>query len=381
MANYLIFFGKSQAFETVAYDESGLVANFDRVIPDFDLLESKWLVIDQPDVKPIFARYNFQVANKSYCLFKSYAFAQAFVGSRIEGSIFGVAILSDSAIGVTKNNLQILKTLLKSFRELCLVKSKFKTPFFAEETKIIWNAFVDQIGFSKIDQGPRSAPSTAPSSPAAVHVKEIDQFGSVPNSSVDGFDRLYFSEDLSFLRRVSAKWNGVIKLFQFDHGQLSLYIEPSRIEPLKGEIKGASADRSSNLAFSETEAQLKRINNQYRQLRARYRKIFVLFIFLAALSFVFLIYRLYGSLFEKENLPKIVTPPAVVVQTTMSAMLVDSVLRDTARINRLQIFMRDFMVVARTRDTLVRRSKRGLLFKKANELGIDSNQLIRVLYK
>jgi hypothetical protein len=54
---YLIFFGKSNSFLSYAYDKNGLVENFDKIFPDFDLLESQLLITDSEDNKDIFAKY------------------------------------------------------------------------------------------------------------------------------------------------------------------------------------------------------------------------------------------------------------------------------------------------------------------------------------
>ena len=79
---YIIFFGKSQSFEFHAFDENGIINDFDSVIKDFELLESKWFTIDRTDNKPILSRYEFNSNNQKFCLLKLYGFAQASGGAR-----------------------------------------------------------------------------------------------------------------------------------------------------------------------------------------------------------------------------------------------------------------------------------------------------------
>ena len=98
MSTYLIFFGKSQDFTTCYYDRDNPIHDFNSVIKDFDLLESKIFTVDDLKNKEILSRYFFTAQGKNYCLLKLYSFAQAYSGNRIAGSIYGVGLLSDKAI-------------------------------------------------------------------------------------------------------------------------------------------------------------------------------------------------------------------------------------------------------------------------------------------
>ena len=53
MKTYLFFFGKSQDFTFEVFDEFGKVNDFNKIIKDFDLLESEYFNID--DINKIFS--------------------------------------------------------------------------------------------------------------------------------------------------------------------------------------------------------------------------------------------------------------------------------------------------------------------------------------
>ena len=78
MKTYLIFFGKSQYFTTHAFDNDDYIDDFNTVIKDFDLLESKIFTVDAIDNKEMLAKYHFSSREgKKYTLLKLYSFAQA----------------------------------------------------------------------------------------------------------------------------------------------------------------------------------------------------------------------------------------------------------------------------------------------------------------
>ena len=115
MKTYLFFFGKSQDFTFEVFDEFGKVNDFNKIIKDFDLLESEYFNIDDINNNTILAKYNF-VSNSGvkYSMLKLYSLAQAVNGNRIEGSIFGVALLSESDLLFSEANLSLLRDIFYS---------------------------------------------------------------------------------------------------------------------------------------------------------------------------------------------------------------------------------------------------------------------------
>ena len=110
MSMYLVFFGKSQDFTIRYYDHEQPIEDFDNIIKDFDLLESKVFTVDDIKNKEILSRYFFRIQNRNFCLLKLYSFAQAYNGNRIAGSIFGVGLLSENAIELNGANFDLICT-------------------------------------------------------------------------------------------------------------------------------------------------------------------------------------------------------------------------------------------------------------------------------
>ncbi len=123
MRKFLIFFGKSQRFNFYAFDEQGLMQNFDDLIKDFPFLESKYFTVDAVSNEQILAKYNFKASNgDDFSLLKLYSFAQAYDGSRVAGSIYGVALLSDHDVCISESNNNLLNSAKKSLQFIQLLK-------------------------------------------------------------------------------------------------------------------------------------------------------------------------------------------------------------------------------------------------------------------
>ena len=133
MQTYIIFFGKSQDFTFNAFDRNGYVPDFNLVIRDFDLLESSFFTVDDAGNQDILAKYNFRTKDgRIYSLLKLYSLAQAFNGSRIAGSTYGVSILSTGDLQFSSENNQLLKKAKELFGKKSLNGLKFnKSNFFA----------------------------------------------------------------------------------------------------------------------------------------------------------------------------------------------------------------------------------------------------------
>ena len=208
MNNYLIFFGKSQDFTSYYFDRNGQVANFNEVIRNFDLLESKLFTVDRVDNKEILSRYNFSLpSGKKYSLLKLYSFAQAFDGSRIDGSIFGVALLSEQEIRFTKKNINLLKSAKDLFAELAIQKLKFIKTNFLDDVYGIWEAIAKNKDGNFLDVLDTNHEFKINNNkvPLAFKVNElIEDSIEVVNTLgniIKEEDKLYFSTDFEHLKR------------------------------------------------------------------------------------------------------------------------------------------------------------------------------------
>ena len=144
MKTYLFFFGKSQDFTFEVFDEFGKVNDFNKIIKDFDLLESEYFNIDDINNSSIIAKYNFvSNAGVKFSMLKLYSLAQAVSGNRIEGSIYGVALLSERDLSFSETNLSLLKQAKDEFAKLSLAGLKFNKSNFSADANAIWNAIVN----------------------------------------------------------------------------------------------------------------------------------------------------------------------------------------------------------------------------------------------
>lgn len=207
MSMYLIFFGKSQDFSTRYYDRENSIDDFNSVIKDFDLLESKVFTVDDIKNKEILSRYFFNLKGRNFCLLKLYSFAQAFSGNRIAGSIYGVGLLSDRCIQFTKDNLELLRAAKQKFAELSLDGAKFKKSDFQEDTDRIWKAIVTSNNGNLLEKVTTSTLSiNKTESQVAFYVKDLFGDAIKLNNRISNQDIVYLSEDLEHLKRTQNKW-------------------------------------------------------------------------------------------------------------------------------------------------------------------------------
>lgn len=200
---YLILFGKAQSFIFYAFDANGLVANFNKIIPDFDLLESQLLNVDKEENKDILAKYIFVKGSPNpYSLIKIYSPAQPSQGFRIDGCIYGAAFLSKDNLKISSNNIQILNGIKNAFASVSLSGIKFlKTDFKEEATRVYYN-FVQQIGFSKIEKN-NFFENSQSNNTTTIFVKNLLNF----NIDVSHLsNKIYITEDIDRLIRAQKKW-------------------------------------------------------------------------------------------------------------------------------------------------------------------------------
>ena len=209
MKTYLFFFGKSQDFTFEVFDEFGKVNDFNKIIKDFDLLESEYFNIDDINNNTILAKYNF-VSNSGvkYSMLKLYSLAQAVNGNRIEGSIFGVALLSESDLLFSEANLSLLKQAKDLFAKLSLTGLKFNKSDFSADAHAIWNAIIkSEAGnyFKLINYGQNIQISNN-RLPRAYFVNSIFDTSHKFDNQVGLSQRLYISNDIDHLKRMELKW-------------------------------------------------------------------------------------------------------------------------------------------------------------------------------
>lgn len=213
MKTYIIFFGKSQDFNIHIFDENGYVRNIDHVKSDFDLLESRYFTIDDFRNKEILSKYYFKgKLNKSYSLLKLYSFGQANSGSRIEGSIYGVAILSELDVIISEINNKILSELKRKFAESSLVGSKFIITNFKNEVSYIWQIFKDKNYFQKISLTNITS-NYQDTYPRGYYVNNLYQDSIEIGRETINCTNVYFSEDLEHLKRTYTKWSPMFVVY------------------------------------------------------------------------------------------------------------------------------------------------------------------------
>ncbi len=216
MKTYLFFFGKSQDFTFEVFDEFGKVNDFNKIIKDFDLLESEYFNIDDINNNTILAKYNF-VSNSGvkYSMLKLYSLAQAVNGNRIEGSIFGVALLSESDLLFSEANLSLLKQAKDLFAKLSLTGLKFNKSDFSADAHAIWNAIIkSEAGnyFKLINYGQNIQISNN-RLPRAYFVNSIFDTSHKFDNQVGLSQRLYISNDIEHLKRMELKWGESFPVF------------------------------------------------------------------------------------------------------------------------------------------------------------------------
>ncbi len=230
MGMYLVFFGKSQDFTSLYYDRNGWVADFNSVIRDFSLLESKVFTVDDINNKEILSRYFFTAQGKEYCLVKLYSLAQAMSGARIAGSTYGVGLISDRAIDFSKENLDLLRAAKDNFAKLSLDGLKFNKSNFKSDSDKIWENLtigpngnlIDKVTtFDLVVNGTQGQ--------TIFFAKNLFEDSIKLNRRILKKDTVYFSEDLEHLKRTQQKWGkDEFPIHHEENGQFVPYIEDVR---------------------------------------------------------------------------------------------------------------------------------------------------------
>jgi hypothetical protein len=216
MKTYLFFFGKSQDFTFEVFDEFGKVKDFNKVIKDFDLLESEYFNIDDVNNSSILAKYNF-ISNSGvkYSMLKLYSLAQAVNGNRIEGSIFGVALLSEYDLLFSEANLSLLKQAKDGFAKLSLTGLKFNKSDFSADAYAIWDAIIksDAGNYFKLINYGQNIQISNNRLPRAYFVNSIFDTAHKFDNQVGFSQKLYISNDIDHLKRMQLKWGESFPVF------------------------------------------------------------------------------------------------------------------------------------------------------------------------
>ena len=207
MNMYIVFFGKSQDFTACYYDRNNKIDDFNTIIKDFDLLESRTFTVDEIHTSEILSRYFFNSKGRDYCLLKLYSFAQAYSGNRIAGSIYGVGLLADCNINLTQDNLALLRAAKDNFAKLSLDGVKFRRSNFQDDTDRIWKAIVTSNEGNLLDKISTSILKLNGSDGSiSFYVKNLFQDAIKLDERSSTHDEVYFSEDLKHLKRTQDKW-------------------------------------------------------------------------------------------------------------------------------------------------------------------------------
>lgn len=324
---YLIFFGKAQSFIFYAYDENGLISNFNKIIPDFDLLESQLLNVDRENNNDVFGKYIFlKGSSEPYSLLKIYSPAQPSVGYRIEGCTYGVAILSKNNLKISKNNIQILNTIQKAFATVALAGIKFLKTDFIEESTIVFNDFIQKIGFSKIDKN-ALFDNNLSNTTTAFYVNSLLDF----DTDIAGYsNKIYITEDIERLLRAQKKWGDkIIKIQEKVNNSFQEYKSQadkteSNNNKDTNKVKEPQFDDNQKIEdlvllniriqdvekqFSLNEAKLKKANNINLKLKNLNKLLIILTIILAFLI-IFFSYRQFSTQ-DQTTTVKVDNPPRI----------------------------------------------------------------------
>jgi len=320
MSTYLIFFGKSQDFTTCYYDRDNPIHDFNSVIKDFDLLESKIFTVDDLKNKEILSRYFFTAQGKNYCLLKLYSFAQAYSGNRIAGSIYGVGLLSDKAINFSKNNLELLRVAKDNFAKLSLDGAKFNKSNFKEDTDRIWKAIVsnnDGNLIVKISTSPLRINGSG--GQVSFFVKDLFADALKLNDRVSNQDSVYFSEDLEHLKRTQNKWGKESFPIHWEqNNQFVPYKEPEialQSDSPNGKLGVGNSKGTSNNDISKLKAELadrqyanRNLQQDLEKLKDKHKLFNYIIYGLSCLILTLLLYIIFISRDSKEE---------VVIQSTV----------------------------------------------------------------
>jgi hypothetical protein len=317
MSIYIVFFGKSQDFTTCYYDRNNPIHDFNSVIKDFDLLESKTFTVDDIKNKEILSRYFFTAQGKNYCLLKLYSFAQAYSGNRIAGSIYGVGLLSDKAIAFDKDNLGLLRWAKDNFAEISLEGVKFNKSNFQNDTDRIWKAIVSNKDCNYLDKVVTSTLRINGSVGQVTYfVQDLFSDAVQLNDRISNKDSVYFSEDLEHLKRTQNKWGeGAFPIYWKQNNEYVRYKELVVKQPTQSSIYNPSDDISKGLASSDmarlrveledSQYKNKTLQKELKKIKEKQKNLWYSIYGLGIFSLLLIVYN-FNIIFSEKNNDKTV---------------------------------------------------------------------------
>lgn len=335
---YLVFFGKSQDFTSLYYDRNGWVADFNSVIRDFSLLESRAFTIDDINNKEILSRYFFSAQGKGYCLMKLYALGQAMSGARIAGSIYGVGLLSDQAIDFSKENLDLLRAAKDNFAKLSLDGIKFNKSDFKSDTDRIWNAIVSSKNGNLLDKiSVRDLKINGNEDPIALFVKNLFGDATQLNSRIANFDTVYFSEDLPHLKRAQQKLGkAFFTIYKEENGKFVQYQEEVVASNKKIGFEDSTVPKDQaiseefklRLLLDDVKYTNRCLEEDLEKLKKKQKRSNYLVYGLSGLALSLLVILFFfDKIFPKKETTK---PSSIAVQYPIDEILMDSASREEA---------------------------------------------------
>jgi len=336
MGNYLVFFGKSQDFTSLYYDRNGWVADFNLIIRDFSLLESKIFTVDSITNKEILARYFFTAQGKNYCLVKLYSFAQALNGARIDGSIYGVGLLGEDAIHFSEENLNLLRTAKDNFAKLSLNGVKFNKSNFKSDSDRIWEEVTRGSNGNLLDKiSTFELKDKSSGGEIAMFANNLFEDAIKLTTRVSNQDRVYFSEDINHLKRTQQKWGkDRFPIYWEQNGQFVPYKEPLKSEaplipardnsskPAGGDLneifKLRSALNDVQYTNQGLEENLKKLNKKQR------RASFLVYALSGLVLLLLMLLFFFDKIFPKQELP---IQEIISAENPINQILVDSASR------------------------------------------------------
>jgi flagellar biosynthesis GTPase FlhF len=250
---YLVFFGKSEAFEIQAFDLNGYALDFNSNFPDFELLESRFLTTDNADNSEMFAKYYFNRGSKNWTLLKYYGFAQAHNSSRVEGSTIGVGIIGDCDLKMSHYNLQLLQILYNAYCNVSLERKKFKSVDFKDDSVKVYNAFVKEHSIDSFQLSSKNV--NVNNTIDYIVLNNFSELDSIGEANGLG-SKIYVSRDARHVERYFNLYTESSRLFIFEGGILIDVVKRNR------ERKEAEAKR---LRDQQREAEARRIKEQQQK--------------------------------------------------------------------------------------------------------------------
>jgi hypothetical protein len=360
MGTYLVFFGKSQDFTSLYYDRNGWIADFNSLIRDFSLLESRVFTIDDINNKEILSRYFFTQQGKKYCLVKLYSLGQAMSGARISGSIYGVGLLSDRAIDFSKENLDLLRAAKDNFAKLSLDGIKFNKSNFKSDTDRIWNAIVSSKNGNLLDKiSTQELKINEVEDPIAIFVKNLFEDAVELNSRIASFDTVYFSEDFQHLKRAQQKWGkDFFPIYSEENGKFVQYqevvaapIQTSKVVQAGTILKDqkVSEELTLRLELYDLKNANQSLKEDLEKIKKKQKRSRYLVYGLSGLVVVLLVILFF---FDKIFPPPVVPPQPVAVSYPIDEILIDSTSREeTANFLKNISFIYSFKIEKNSEDT------------------------------